>query len=118
MPGAKLDALGSRQPGDLRQVHPPYADGQRCNEEGPGAPLFQQHSDHHKQSGSLQPQVLVQAATGLNTPTRPCPERFLAMSEAVPGLCPGEQSLSQTEESTSRADNNLFDHVGEQVVFG
>lgn len=55
---------------------------------------------------------------GLNTPARPCPPRFLAMSEAVPGLCLGEQSLSQTEESTSRVDNNLFDHVGEQVVFG
>lgn len=68
MPGAKLDALGSRQPGDLLQVHPPDADGQRCNEEGPGAPLFQQHSDHHKQSGSLQPQVLVRAATGAEPP--------------------------------------------------
>ena len=97
MPGAKLDALGSRQLGDLRQVHPPYADGQRCNEEGPGAPLFQQHSDHHKQSGSLQPQVLVQAATGAEHPRPSLPPKILGHVGSSPGSVPG-----RTEPLTDR----------------
>lgn len=40
--------------------------------------------------------------------TRLGPPGFLATSALLLALCPGQQSLSQMQESISLADNNLF----------
>lgn len=45
------------------------------------------------------------------------PPGFLAASGLVLVLRPREEILTKIQEGISMADNNLFDHVWEQVVF-